>query len=202
MRENVRKMYQKHKRKLMMEHNAEEEIYQRRKKCWLSYGRALLTFGILGLLTVVLFTVARSDFSSKNVEHHERILVIDNHQKPFAESVGSVSSSLSDQSSAKVAKRSVDLQTNANRNENSIDTPKNLDNKREQAPQSLNEVDSVERNQELKQFRPEPGTSSYRPHRHPNGDVYYFKGYKCVPIRKPSNQLELLRARQRSSGML
>lgn len=196
-------MYEKHKRKLMMEQNTEDEIYQRRKKCWLSYGRALLTIGILGLLTILLF-FATSGLSNKNdAETHSRVIVTDNNQIELESTsiVESDKTTINDQlNSNKLVKRSVELESEEKRNRNLIDKPKNV-------AQSLNDVNSDDKDpklesQQLKPFRRQQGSSSNHPHRHPDGDVYYFKGYKCVPIRKPSKQLELLRARQRLSGML
>ena len=201
-------MYEKHKRKLMMEHNVEDEIYQRRKTRWLSYGRALLTIGVLGLLTVLIFTLTQSGSPSNESEHQSRVVVIDDYRESFGKE-GIVESGkigetpFNDQStSLKIVKRAVDLRSN----DNSINTPKNLDSS-EQILLSLNDVNSEVKkptsdNQHLKQLRRQSVSGANQPHRHPDGDVYYFKGYKCVPIRKPSKQLELLRERQRSSGML
>lgn len=53
-----------------------DEAYQRRKRCWQIYGRAFLTIGVLGLITVVLLNL--SNTSSQNDESHLAKIVIGN----------------------------------------------------------------------------------------------------------------------------
>lgn len=172
-------MYEKHKRKLIMEQrNAEDEMYQRRKKCWLSYGRAMLTIGILGLFTVALFAMTQSH-SGNATEHNSRVIV----DKIFGQSgshedviVQSIKEDDDDAESRKIVKRNVDL------------VPKS----EVESAQSLNDVNSennpIMDDQHMKLLKRQQQGSNRNviQHRHSDGDVYFFKGYKCVPIRKPS----------------
>lgn len=168
-------MYEKHKRKLIMEpSNAEDVIYQRRKRCWLSYGRAMLTIGILGLLTVVLIVATQSK-SGDNTEHSSH--AIGNSENDRSGSHGVVKSIDGDDSviMRKIVKRNVDP------------VPK-----KDESVQSLNDVNSEDNSlmddQHMKLLKRQQlgSNQNYIQHRHSDGDVYYFKGYKCLPIRKTS----------------
>lgn len=191
-----------------MNRNPEDEIYQGRKRCWLSYGRALLTIAILGLLTVSLYAWSQSHSSGES-EHNSRVIVVD--ETTFE----------SDEVSTKVmsrnlVKRSVDLRPNdsekSNEKKNSKEKPKSSKDKKDQSSQSLNDVNSDKSpkmdSQHLTLFRRQQSSGQEIQHRHSDGDVYFLKGYKCVPIRNPSKYFELIRARQRTdatrrvSGML
>ncbi|CRK93557.1 CLUMA_CG007090, isoform A, partial [Clunio marinus] len=196
-------MYEKNKRKLMMEQqqNLENEIYQRRKRCWLSYGRACLTIGILGLLTVCLYAVTQT-VSGAHEEHNLKLLEIfvnDDHQ---VHKSGSIEDQISKSESNdktwnhKIVERSVGMSQDKNNvNENFVEIPKNFD-KKEENVQSLNNVDSdinpkVDK-EHLKLIRRQQNSNQLLRHRHSDGDIYYFKGYKCVPIRKSSKSSERL----------
>lgn len=54
-----------------------DEAYQRRKRCWQIYGRAFLTIGVLGLITVVLLNLSQNS-SSQNDESQLAKIVIGN----------------------------------------------------------------------------------------------------------------------------
>lgn len=161
-------MYEKHKRKLIMEpSNAEDEMYQRRKKCWLSYGRAMLTIGILGLLTVAL--VAATQSHSGEDSHVESGSGSSDVVKGFED--------YDEVTMRKIVRRNVDP------------VPKNVE-----SVQSLNDVNSEdnsvmdEQHVKLLKRQQQGSDQNYIQHRHSDGDVYYFKGYKCVPIRKTTNR--------------
>lgn len=68
------------RRNLMMErsNNAEDVVYQRRKAQFLTYGRALLTISLLGILTLVLYalTHATSEVSANVIQTSESNKVI------------------------------------------------------------------------------------------------------------------------------
>jgi hypothetical protein len=185
-------MYEKHKRKLMMELQvADDEVYHRRRQCWLSYGRAILTVAVLGLLTVALYA-ATSSGSEK--EHFAKTRVINVEDRSGSHEDESVKSFKSDEIASgdrEVVKRYVDPR----RKRDTIDMPKNIDS-REQSAQSLNDVDGDSEpkldSQHLKLFRRQ-GSSENVVHRHADGTVYYIKGYKCVPIKKPSSTPQELR---------
>lgn len=153
----------------MEQRNAEDEMYQRRKKCWLSYGRAMLTIGILGLLTVVLFALTQSN-SSDGAEHNSRVIV-DNKSGSHEDEI--VKSIIDDETamSRKIVKRSVDL------------VPKSV-------VESLNDVNSEnnpimdDQHMKLLKRQQQGSNQNHIQHRHSDGDVYFFKGYKCVPVRK------------------
>lgn len=196
------KMYEKNKRKLIMQRNLDDAAYQRRKTCWLSYGRAILTIAILGLLTVSLYAWSQSH-PSNEAEHNSRVIAVNDATVE------------SDEVSTKIlsrTKRSVDLRPNDSENGNSIEKPKNSDESEDRSVQSLNDINSEQApkmdSQHLKLFRRQQNSGLEIQHRHSDGDVYYLTGYKCVPVRKPSKHLELIRARQRLnlprrvSGML
>lgn len=171
------KMYEKHKRKLIMEQrNAEDEMYQRHKKCWLSYGWAMLTIGILGLLTVAIFAMTQSN-SGDATEHNSRVIVDEVFHRSGSHG-DEVLRSINDDEAAinrKIVKRNVDL------------VPKSDD----ESAQNLNDVNSEnnpimdEQHMKLLKRQQQGSNKNHIQHRHSDGDVYYFKGYKCVPIRKP-----------------
>jgi hypothetical protein len=198
-------MYEKHKRKLMMELQvADDEMYQRRRKCWLIYGRAILTIAVLGLLTVVLYSMTKS---SPDEEHFSkvRVIVVDDrsgsHEDESVKSFKSDEIALSDDLNRhrKLVKRNVD----ASRERVSFEMPKNIESG-EQSAQSLNDVDEDSEpkldSQHLTLFRRQGASENVR-HRHADGIVYYIKGYKCVPIRKPSSSPQELRAPQRAGTL-
>jgi hypothetical protein len=151
--------------------NAEDEMYQRRKKCWLSYGRAMLTIGILGLLTVALVAATQSHSGE------------DSHVDSVNDRSGSGSSEVvkgindDEVMMRKIVKRNVDP------------VPKNIE-----SVQSLNDVNSEdnsvmdEQHMKLLKRQQQGSDKNYIQHRHADGDVYFFKGYKCVPIRKTTHR--------------
>lgn len=169
----------------MMERNAEDEMYQQRKKCWLTYGRALLTIGILGLLTLSLYAATRS--RSHDEEHNSRhVFVVDVESPRLTRE--SVNGDEIQVRNPKIVRRSVD------RRENSREVPKNSES--DERAQSLNDVDSGDSDakadsEHLKLIRRQQGSNGGNlRHQHSDGVTYYFKGYKCVPVLKqqgPSN---------------
>lgn len=180
------KMWNDKKRKkckAMMEYSGSaEELFQRRRQRWMQYGRALFTIGALGLLTVVLYSMTHTAISAEassrivNDEVARDDIAISNNEK-FSEKI--------------IIKRAA-VAVDSTVDDDKI--PKN----------NLNDVESDNElamdSQHLKIFRRQQ-LSSNNVHRHSqqsDNGVYVFKGYKCVPIRKPTKQLEYLRARQRA----
>lgn len=166
-----------------------EEIFQRRKQRWLKYGRAFFTIGILGLITIALYSITHgstngssSNSSISNEESSARFMVIEEKTKSISAIVKNEHQGLSEKILAKrEAKESfsdekIPKSSNENLNSN-----------------SELELDG----QHLKIFRRQQLSDNNIPHRHTDNGVYIFKGYKCVPIRKPTKQLEYLRARHR-----
>jgi hypothetical protein len=162
--------------------NAVDEMYQRRKRCWLSYGRAMLTIGILGLLTVGLVVATQSNSGE------------DSNVDGVNDRIGSKSVSDDEVMLRKIVKRNVES------------VPKNAE-----SVQSLNDVNSEdnsvmdEQHMKLLKRQQQGSNQNYIQHRHSDGDVYFFKGYKCVPIRKTTSKYYealSLRQRQGSPGML
>lgn len=151
-------MCDKIKRILMMEYNA-EEVHQRRKRLWLTYGRALFTIGILGFLTIALYAASQNFWQ---------------HSHDDDAQISQMVTSVDENSEINRIKRS--------NSENEIipkDDSENL----------VVDERSVSRRQQA---------SNDVLHRHSDdGGIYIFKGYKCIPISKPSKQLENLRARHR-----
>ena len=168
--------------------NQKDEIYKRRKKCWLSYGRALIVLGILGLLTVSLYIVTQSSFSGKSISD-ENLNGSQGDEKidEIKRLDESVHNQLATHKRIKRNVRSLD---------NSSNTSINVDNSDENllSLNDLEEKDLKLDNHHLKQLSRQPDSS--QPHRHPDGDLYYYKGYKCIPIRRASKISE------RISGML
>lgn len=164
---------------IMEYQGSREQIFQRRKQRWLQYGRALLTIGVLGLLTIALYSMTHTNSNRKVNDdklNNARIIVeenndiaISNNSEEFSEKVIAKRAASDD----KIPKRQL---------------------------QSLNDVESDNEldldGQHLKIFRRQQ-SSSNNAHHHSDDGVYIFKGYKCVPIRKPTKQLENLRARHR-----
>jgi hypothetical protein len=159
----------------MMEHR--EEIFERRRRRWLQYGRALLTVGVLGLLTVALYAMTHSNSkaeeSARIIEQSDELAISYNSEE-FSEKI-------------KIAKRAV----------RDDKMPKSSS---EIKPSSLNDVESDNEldadGQHLKIFRRQQSNGN-NVHRHSDNGFYVHKGYKCVPIRKPTKQLENIRARHR-----
>lgn len=181
------KMWNDKKRKkcmAMMENSGSaEDIFQRRRQRWMQYGRALLTIGALGLLTIALYSMTHTAVSAEassrivNDEEARDDIAISNNEEKFSEKI--------------IIKRAVAAFDGTVDNDK---IPKNNLNDVE----SDNELDMD--SQHLKIFRRQQ-SSSNNVHRHSqqsDNGVYVFKGYKCVPIRKPTKQLEYLRARQRA----
>lgn len=171
-----------------------DEMFHRRKNCWLSYGRAVLTIAVLGLLTVSLYAVTQSN--SGHDEHSSRVIVVDGdenvhqsgpHEDGFVKSVNGDEVAISDQlTGRKIVKRFI--RNNNVEGENSNEVPKN-----EQSVQSLNDVNSDNNpqmdSQHLTLLKRQQGSNQNLQHRHSDGVTYYFKGYKCFPIRKKSESL-------------
>lgn len=158
--------------KIMEFRGSREEIFQRRKQRWLQYGRALLTLSILGLITVALYAMTQTN------------------------------SSKSEHSSASIIELQSELTMSKNSNEKKLAKRATRDDKMPKSSeikrQSLNDVESDELDaddQHLKMFRRQQSGGN-NIHRHSDG-FYIHKGYKCVPIRKPTKQLENIRARHR-----
>lgn len=191
------------KRNLMMEYNT-EEVYQRRKRQWLTYGRALLTIGILGLLTVTLYYVSQNVSHSLSKSKDETEL---SHMVNGVENVEEIdqndasintndiaiikheNNKISDDNKNKKVKRSSDLNKSEQQKKQVVvdenEIPKDYS-------ENLLVHESSERHLRQQQ------SSNDIVHRHSNdGGIYIFKGYKCIPISKPSKQLENLRARHR-----
>lgn len=173
--------------------NPEDKMYPWRKKCWLRYRRALVAIGILGLLTVALIAVTQSSSNEFNklthLEYQKKTYEVEIKENVVKSDVNSIN--------REIVKRSVDLETS----KNSIETPKSL----KQSAQILNDINIDEKDtklesQHFKHSRQQSSPSE--PHRHPDGNVYYFTGYKCVPARKSEKRPERLRSPHRSSGML
>lgn len=182
--------------------NAEDEMFQQQRKCWLVYGRALLTITILGLVTAALFAATKSN--SDKDEHDSKINVFDESTLSRSSRVELLKGFKSDDEAAiaqlnqrRQFKRSVDLR----QNDIEIDLLKIPKNSVKSA-KSANAVSSDNDNQHLKQLQRQ-GASQNQQHRHSDGDIYYFQGYKCVPMRKPQKQFkaDAIRARQ-NLGML
>lgn len=177
-------MYEKHKRKLlMMERNAEDEMYQRRKRCWLTYGRALLTIGVLGLLTLSLYAATRS--RSHDEEHNSRHVFVVDVERPRL-TRESVHGDEFEVRNPKIVRRSVDKS----------EVPKNSDSESDERAQSLNDVDSDNEakadSEHLKLIRRQQGSNGGNlRHQHSDGVTYYFKGYKCVPVLKQSGPSQM-----------
>jgi hypothetical protein len=182
-------MCDKSKRNLMMELDA-EEVYQRRKRRWLTYGRALLTIGVLGLITVALYSMTQvrgsesalddsgSSISRNDIAINNELVNNDDDQRIVKR----------DLSGAGEHDDYGDVKSASGSDENSAN----------EIPDAATNLDSQHR--KLQQRRQQSNNDVL--HRHTSdGGVYIFKGYKCIPISKPSKQLENLRARHRV-GML
>lgn len=163
-------MCDKIKRNLMMEYNA-EEVYQRRKRLWLTYGRALFTIGILGFLTVGLYAVSQNFWTSSPSNDTQISQMTENDIK----------------------------YDNSNKNVNKERTKRsqNSEHENEIIPKDYSEILPIHGSSERSHSRRQQSSNNVL-HRHSDdGGIYIFKGYKCVPISKPSKQLENLRARHR-----
>lgn len=178
----------------MMELQILDEAHLRRKRRWLSYGRALLTIGILGLATVGLLAMTQS--TDTHDEHFSRTVVENGDQMPQKKEI--VESPIIDQlTNRQIVKRSAV-------NKVSRGVPKKIVNNEANSLNEVNYIDSDLRmdHKQLNPIRSAQGSSPNLRHVHSNGDVYYFKGYKCVPMRKPLQSPAEIKRPPAGSGML
>lgn len=192
-------------RKLIMPQSI-DEAHQQRKQCFLSYGRALLTVGVLIGITLFLYFVSqdRSDLEPQSA----KIIVIDDEESEALRQIGSIlnrvynNDALTISDLEKLPKRNkrtadnhdkientIEKQTTSDyysTSENNSELPKLDDSSvNSQSTNSINNaVTTKVKHQSNLHKRYEPGTNKV--HLHPNGGQYlFFKGYKCVPFRHP-----------------
>lgn len=195
-------------RKLIMPQSI-DEVHQQRKQCFLSYGRALLTIGLLIGITLFLYFVSQN---RNDLEHQSaKIIVIGNEESEALRQIGSIlnrvahngnNDALTISDLKKLPHRNKRTADNHDKIENTIEKqttsdyysisednselPKLDDNSvNSQSTNSINNaVTTIVKHQSNLHKRYEPGTNKV--HIHPNGGQYlYFKGYKCVPFRHP-----------------
>lgn len=186
-----------------------DEVYQQRKQCFLSYGRALLTVVLLTGITLFLYHVSqdRNDLEPQSA----KIIVIGNEESEALRQIDSIlnrvahnenNDALTISELEKLPNRNKRTADNHDKIENTIEKqatsnyfsiiednselPKLDDNSvNSQSTNSINNaVTTVVKHQSNLHKRYEPGSNKI--HVHPNGGQYlYFKGYKCVPFRHP-----------------
>jgi hypothetical protein len=183
-------MHERTKHKLMMEQQLEvDEMFSRRKKCWLSYGRAILTIAILGLLTVSLYTLTKSN-SETDEEHiskheiiphdSEEVTIFKSSHKRNTIIVNTFSDDNIKSDGHKIVKRNSNAIQKKNFVTNVTNKPKiEYDSYTQNVQNSIPKLDSFHSNLFRRQ-----GLQERIEHRHSDGTVYYLKGYKCVPIQK------------------
>lgn len=164
--------------------SSSEEMYQRRKKRWESYGRATIAIGILGLITVTLFVLTRTNFSDMDHRMDTGDLRLISHQLVEVESVD-----VNQDLKRKVFKRSAELRQNE-----IIETNNHRQNHRKSYRKLVNLKDLEG---EIKKLNASGRGKSRYSHPHSDGRSYYFEGYKCVPILKPQRYFEMNRNTQR-----
>lgn len=193
-------------RKLIMPQSI-DEVHRQRKQCFLSYGRALLTVGLLIGITLFLYFVSqdRNDVEPQSA----KIIVIGDEESEALRQIGSILNRVYSNDDALTIS---DLKKLPNRNKRTADNHDKIENTIEkqttsdyysisednselpklddssvnsQSTNSINNaVTTIVKHQSNLHKRYEPGTNKV--HLHPNGAQYlYFKGYKCVPFRRP-----------------
>lgn len=195
-------MCDKIKRNLMMEYNA-EEVYQRRKRQWLTYGRALLTIAILGLLTVALYLMSQN-FNSKSASEPDQMSQVVDNVVNFenVEQINNKFNNNHDESINDVAIVHSKFTKNNQRTKRSNDAVQ-LNSEQFEDELLQNEIPK-DNSENLKTFdkshhrRQQPSNGVIHRHIDANG-VYIFNGYKCFPIStsKPIKKLDFYRDRNR-----
>jgi hypothetical protein len=169
--------------------NVADKMLKPRKTSRLRSSRVLLTIAVWALLTVSLHAFTKLNFD-KNEENLSgtRVIVVDDGQ----------SGSHEDESVERLSGDGIALVARPRLVKRSVELPRNrVKPKIAESVESLNDVAPKLDNQHLK-LSQRQGTNRKVKHRHSDGVVYYFKGYKCVPIHAPG---ELSRSTQRP-GML
>jgi hypothetical protein len=205
--------------KSMMENSDSlEGIFHRRRQRWLQYGRALLTIGVLGLITIALYAMTHTNAANASaisgaIVSEESLRFIDdevawrrsgseqqrdenNNSDDIAISY-KVDNKLEVVSERVIVKRAVDP---SHKTSNVIDgddkMPKNSReaSSSEIRQQNLSKDESDNElgmdSQHQKMFRRQQSNDNNVVHRHSDNKAYVFSanGYKCVPISQPQQQ--------------
>lgn len=182
----------------------DDQLFHRRRTRWLVYGRAILTIATLGLLTVVLYNITHSQSpESHQEEQRSRLIYADGgtlktpHRRSVSIEDETVRKLNDDETATKSEHR---LKRNVPKIVvNSVSAPSagarnGLKDENDIQLDTDDEIGHVEKLQ--RRVVNQPHHNSHR-HRHSDGDIYYLKGYKCVPITKsPSSK-----SRSRLPGM-
>lgn len=157
---------------MMNTNNAVDRMLKPRETSRLRSSRVLLTIAVWALLTVSLHAFTKSNFD-KNEENllGTRVIAVEDGQSGSHEDE-SVERSAALVGQPRLVKRSAEPQRNR------------VKPKIAERAESLNDVAPKLDNQHLKLSRRQDTNRNVK-HRHSDGVVYYFKGYKCVPIHAP-----------------
>jgi hypothetical protein len=186
-------MYDKKQRAKMMteqqqqtQRELDDQLFHRRRRRWLVYGRAILTIATLGLLTVILYSVTHTTESQEShQEQRSRLINVDGGNDGRGRSVSIEDETVRKLNDDETAKRVESERVKRN-------VPKIVVNSRsEEATDEDNDIqlDTDEHHEKLQ--RRASNHENLR-HRHSDGDVYYLRGYKCVPIKTSSQYRPLL----------
>lgn len=157
-----------------METRTRDEMYRRRKICCPSYARVVLAIVLLGSLIVFLVAAILS-FTG----HDEESFVGDEklHQNGSNED-GLVEENYDEENDQLTSRRIVKrfIRNNIVEVENSNEVPKN-------APSDSNNVSS-DYILQSEEYILQSKDYIRNHHKHSDGKVYQYQGYKCLPIRK------------------
>lgn len=185
----------------------DDQLFHRRRRRWLVYGRAILTIASLGLLTVILYNVTHT--TTSNVDESSSQSRLMNNVGNDAHEISSKSEKSVSNEDETVRKLNND-ETARKFKRNIIIVPKIIVNRRSERSADgetnenndiqLDDADEHQLKQDEKLQRRATNHKTIR-HRHSDGDVYYLRGYKCVPIKTSSSSRILTPSNLRLPGM-
>lgn len=180
----------------------DDELFHRRRARWLVYGRAILTIAALGLLTVVLYSMTHQRAPAGD-EQRSRMV--------FGGVPSSQSVSVEDETVVKLneeaaaaavehrSKRNVPKIVVNSRSASARESLKDENDIQFDSSSSSSRSDEIGHVEKLQRRVVNQAHHNSHRHRHSDGDLYYLKGYKCVPVTKSSSTMR--RNRPRLPGM-
>jgi hypothetical protein len=181
-------MIKKQREKMMTEEQQQQQrelddqLFHRRRRRWLIYGRAILTIASLGLLTVILYNLTHTTKSSLDDEESTSKSLFMNVGNVHAHKISSKSVSIEDETVRKL-----------NNDETARKVKRNIvpkiivNNVKSAEDEEYNDIQlNADEQHDEKLQRRATNHKNIR-HRHSDGDAYYLRGYKCVPIKTSSS---------------
>lgn len=154
-----------------LQRELDDQLFHRRRRRWLVYGRAILTIATLGLLTVILYSVTQTTTES---QESSRLMINVGDAQP-RQSVSIEDETVRKMKNDETASNEQQKSERVKRN-----VPKIVVNSSGSREDNDIQLDTDEHHEKLQR---RASNHNNQRHRHSNGDVYYLRGYKCVPIK-------------------